>query len=651
MTTPGKWHSKRHYFGLHYDLHAGKQDTELGTRSSPGHLAANLKLSRPDFVQCDCKGHPGYTSWFSRSRHASVPQSLKKDALKQWRTATRELGIPLHCHYSGIWDNAAGALHPEWCVVDAKGKKPKDKADKKMCPLGSYQEELMLPQMRELVDRYQVDGFWVDGDIWAVEPCYCKKCLLAYRHHSGGKKAPRDEKDSDWPAWWNFTRENFEDYVTRYCEAMHKYKPELLICSAWLHTLQHPGEPRVPVDWISGDVQSVGGVRQEARFMSTRGKPWDLMLWTFYRHDEKQTWCDKPLAMLQQEAAVILAFGGNVQLYENTFIRDGRLIDWRQKRFRDLGRFINKRKPFCQATESLPQVAVLHSEHHLRQQNNGRNLLWTSNIDPVRGAVNAMLENHYGVDTLDEWALRPKLNDFAAIVAPEQHDMSDEMVKDLKEYVIKGGRLIVSGAQSFKRFGNSFLGCRPGSLVNDMTYYLPVADGVVPLKSKTWRLLKTTTAKALGDLGRNQIRTDTLPHPAAVINRIGKGQVLYLPADIYRDFLVNAYPMTRKLLGTWARKLIGPLAITVAAPTGIEVILRRRHKSTFIHLVNLCSGINKAVDEIPPLGPIKITLRQKSSPTLVAARTKKTECEWVHKNGRLVIAIPRVCIHEVIEII
>ena len=46
----------------------------------------------------------------------------------------------------------------------------------KMCPRSSYVDELMIPQLLELIDRYDVDGFWVDGDLWAVAPCYCDRC-------------------------------------------------------------------------------------------------------------------------------------------------------------------------------------------------------------------------------------------------------------------------------------------------------------------------------------------------------------------------------------------------------------------------------------------------------------------------------------------
>lgn len=122
MSDTGRWYGLRRYFGLHFDLHAMKSDTDLGTRCDRKTLIPMLKLMNPDFVQTDCKGHGGYTSWFSKVEHASVPPKLKKDALKQWREATRDLGLPLHCHYSGIWDRAAGAKHRSWCVQNSKGK-------------------------------------------------------------------------------------------------------------------------------------------------------------------------------------------------------------------------------------------------------------------------------------------------------------------------------------------------------------------------------------------------------------------------------------------------------------------------------------------------------------------------------------------------
>lgn len=668
----GAWHGNRFCFGLHYDLHARADDTSLGTRCSKGELVPMLEVMKPDFVQTDCKGHAGYTSWLSKSKHASVPKHLKRDALKQWRAATKELGLPLHCHYSGIWDKAAGEKNPDWSVIDEKGKvagapfgqNKGAPTGEKMCPLGPYLDELMIPQMKELIDQYEVDGFWIDGDLWAVEPCYCKRCRSAFKKKTSVSVPPKKKDDPNWPLWWNFTRENFESYVTKYCDAVHQHKPGVLVCSNWLQTFNHPGEPAVPTDWISGDNASVWGLdhsRCEARFLSTRRKPWDIMLWSFYfsrgmgKPDGPPT--AKQPQMLMQEAAVILSFGGHVQLYENPAgVRDGRLIEWRQKRMADVGRFVKKRRTLCQGTETLPQVAILHSEHHVRNTADGSNMMWGVDTGPVRAAVYSLLENHYGVDVLDEWALLPRLSEFPAVVAPERHEMSDEMVTALKAYVKNGGKLLVTGAQSLHKFGPGFLGVTRGKIQKDKAFHISAADGSVPLFSKEWRLVKTKGASTVKFLSK----TPFLNHreasfPAMTINRVGKGCVGFIPAAIFNDFELNRYPLTRAFIGEVAKKTFGKLSFQIDAPSCVDCSLRKKGNKTIVHLINRLSGIpntpgNGGIDEIPQIGPLTFHISLPNKPKTLKASFEKGDLKWSFSKGTVTVKLSSLHIHQAIVI-
>ncbi len=671
MTQQGQWHGDKYYFGLHYDLHGGEKDTKLGTRCSEAELVPMLQLMAPDFVQTDCKGHPGYASWFSQVENASVPPGMTHDALMQWRQATRKLGMPLHCHYSGIWDKAAGAKHPDWCVVTADGplagapfgQNTGAPTGEKMCPRSPYLDELMIPQLIELIDRYGVDGFWVDGDLWAVEPCYCGRCRTAWTAKTGLAEPPAKEDHPDWPRWWRFTRESFYAFVTRYCDAVHAHKPGVLVCSNWLQTFKNPGEPTIPTDWISGDnawVWGLDGSRCEARFLSTRGKPWDIMLWSFYcshgMGKPDSPWTVKPPEMLMQEAAVLLSFGGNVQVYEHPPVRDGRLIPWRQNRLAAVSAFVKARREVCQHTGTLPQVAVLHSEHHLFSDVRGKNLMWTVDATPVQGAVFALLENSYGVDIFDEWALLPRLTHFPVIVVPEQVRMSDDMVSALKAYTENGGNLLLTGSEMLDRFDETFLGFRTVEVQQEISYAIPAADGEVPLYSKTWRLGKATTAENLGNIGRGCLLEDRLlPHPHAVLNRVGKGQVLYVPAGLFSDFNHNRYPMTRKRVGELLQRLLTDPEIRVQAPVCVDVTLRRRESCTFIHLVNRGSGIpnlpgNGAIDEIPTVGPVTVALRTPNRPSDVRCELEDGQILWTWENGKLTVHLSAVRIHAAVRI-
>ncbi len=155
------WHDDV-FFGLHFDLHATEKDTELGRALTEEHLRSQLAKIRPDFVQCDGKGHPGYASYPTR---VGVPSpGIVKDQLRIWRDVTREMGIPLVVHFSGIWDAAALKDHPAWGRVDRPGG---ERSPKMVCPLSPYTDDYMIPQLLEIVDMYDVDGFWVDGENWA----------------------------------------------------------------------------------------------------------------------------------------------------------------------------------------------------------------------------------------------------------------------------------------------------------------------------------------------------------------------------------------------------------------------------------------------------------------------------------------------------
>ena len=671
MHAPRPWYGPNRYVGLHYDLHANAADTVLGTRAAPELLVPMLRLMGPDWVQTDCKGHAGYTSWFSRVPDASAPAALTHDALEQWRAATAAMGLPLHCHYSGLWDSAAGKRHAAWAVKGPDGKaagapfggRRGAATNDVMCPRGPYVEKLLIPQMKELVDRYGVDGFWVDGEIWAAKPCYCRRCKAAWTRETGRSEPPASPEEGGWAEWMAFTRRSFETYVTRYCEALHAHHPGVRVCSNWLQTFKDPGEPLIPTDWISGDNVWVFGLDQsrcEARFLSTRGKPWDIMLWGFYgshgNGNPRSPMTFKPPQMLMQEAAVLAVFGGNVQIYEHPPVRDGRLSPWRQKRLGEVVRFIRARRSVCQGSETVPQVAVLHSEHHLHATISGPNLLWNVDTTPVEGAVYSLLENHYGVDVMDEWALLPRLDEFPVVVVPEQHAMSDTMAAELLRYLRSGGRVLLTGSACFDRFGADVIGAISVATEADRSYAIAAADGDVPVYSGEWRILEPTGGKPLRTLGEGSfLEGCETGRPAAVLNRVGGGRLLYVPGALFADFHRNRYPLMRSLVGELVRALAGRLPLEVSAPVCIDVAFRRKGRRLVVHLVNRSSGIpnapnNGAIDEIPAVGPVTVSIALPEPPRRVERRLERGAVDWSFARGRVTVTIPSVHIHAAIAL-
>lgn len=257
----------------------------------------------------------------------------------------------------------------------------------------------------------------------------------------------------------------------------------------------------------------------------------------------------------------------------------------------------------------------------------------------------------FWVDVLDEWALLDTLNTFPLVVVPERHHLSEPMVEALKGYVAQGGVLLLTGAETFQRFGEQFIGASVREQLTDQTFYLPAADGMTPLYSPAWLLLEPTTAYAWHRLGHSTLTDDRLTdYPSAVIHAVDAGKVIYIPADFFAFFHRARYPMLRSFLKSLLHEALGPLAIRLHAPTGIDMVLRQKAGQHIIHLINLVSGLPNnphaaAIDEIPLIGPATIEIDLPTPPTSVILAFEDSPMTWDYSDGTIRIILERVHLH------
>src|SRR5665213_150257 len=82
------------FFGLHFDLHPTPADKALGRDVTDAMISRLLEAVRPDFVQYDSKGHPGYLGFPSKTG-MSAPH-IVNDSLAVWRRVTAQYGVALY---------------------------------------------------------------------------------------------------------------------------------------------------------------------------------------------------------------------------------------------------------------------------------------------------------------------------------------------------------------------------------------------------------------------------------------------------------------------------------------------------------------------------------------------------------------------------
>jgi len=664
------WYGEGVYFGYEYDMHANESDTDLGKYISVDYLVNQLKLAKVDLLQSDTKGHEGLVSWDSKTPAASVASGVVNEMIDYWVKAGNELGIPCQAHYSGIFDQAAGKKFPEWNAVDAEGQP----VEGKMCPRGPYVDELLIPQAKELIDRYGISALWVDGEIWAVTPCYCTICTEAYQLQYG-QEPPRSQDDPDWAQWIGFTREGFHEYVAHYATEIHKHSPETRVCSNWLHSFRDPGIPWVPTDYLSGD--NLGTLDQpnntcEARFLSTRERSWEIVVWGFY-YNEEAPWLMKSLDAMKQHTVSIIALGGSVNIYNQPKgHRDARIPDWQARRIGELSDFLKARKDVSWHSETIPNAVILHSEHDFHAQKTKN--IWEHETGHLDGAVQALLDNSIATDIMDEWALLKQIERFPLVVAPSQESMSPEAVETLKTYVRNGGKLLVTGPESFETFGADFLGVDSHGISDTHNYHLPAGEERFPLSSVghqgsawtevpvfPWREVTPTTARGIAAVTTTFFEEDATAYFGATINQVGEGAVAYIPCDIMTYYNNSRYTPVRQFIEDVIEALNPAFPVDVQAPVAIESILRTKCGNTYVHLINRASGLPiyenvRGSDDVPAVGPVSIRMELSERPASVKLLFESATIVWDYTEGVdgapgvLSVLVPSVQMHAALEI-
>jgi alpha-L-fucosidase len=657
------WHDTA-FLGLHYDLHARASDPGLNAKLTAEHLRAQLEKVKPDWVQCDAKGHPGYASYPTQLGNAAP--GLAQDALRIWRDVTRDLGIRLGVHYSGVWDTLAIARHPDWARVDEHGERDANST----CRLSGYERDLMVPQLLELVVDYGVDGFWVDGDNWAAKPCWCERCTTEFFRRTG-HGAPGAPGEPHWDAWLAFHRDLFEEYVTRYASAVHAANPACTVCSSWMYSVRQPDAVRAPVDYLSGDYDySWGSVRasSEARVLGAKGLSWDLMAWTFTKPGTMAPevpglpYTRKSALHLQQEVSEVLALGGAIMLYDQPR-RDGRIVGWQQDLLAEVGAYCRERQAVCFGTQSLSEAAVLHLPDPVYRHNDP---LFNNAPLPMEGALHALLETQISTDILTaDLALEDgRLEGYRLLVVPDVLTALDSaLLARLEGFAARGGVVLLSG-EALSVHHAAFVGAdaagdaygvpNPSSDPFWDAVFLRVDRRAVPVAGP-WRSVKAHANTAVWQtrLRGPEIALDDTQEPIVTARRVGLGTVVAAHGALFDNCVRGHYPDLRRWIGALIARANPGFALEVRAPARLEVVHRGRDGAQFVNFINRGAGealhpTRVIVEELPPVLDVRVRLRCGQPPTTVSLEPRGRALTWHFEDGVLEVAVPRVDIHEIL---
>jgi lysophospholipase L1-like esterase len=643
-TLPKRLRRAESFLGIHYDFHAGPDCNAIGKNTTREMIENIVNQVHPDYIQIDCKGHPGLSSY--PTKVGNQAPGFVGDSLRLWRQVTAEYGVALYMHYSGVWDSEAIRRHPGWGVVNAGGT-TNNRATSRF---SFYADRLLIPQLRELAGEYGVDGVWVDGDCWASVPDYSEPALQAFRQATGIESVPRKPGDAHWFEFLQFHRETFRNYLRHYIAEVKKTDPDFQLCSNWALTDHMPEPVSAPVDFLSGDYSpddSVNSARLSGRYLTRQGVPWDLMAWSFSRNKTQDGRNQKTAVQLQREAAVVLALGGGFQAYFKQK-RDGSVYEERVPVMAEVAKFCRARQAICHRATQVPQVAVLFSTAAHYRKSNG---LFARDLARINGALQALLEGQQSVEIQGEHHLRGRMAEYPLIVVPEWEYLEPQFKEELTAYVKGGGNLLLIGPRTAAMFQTELGVTLEGEPRPAANCRLAYSGELATVNGQMQPAKLGPKCKPFGQLPKTN-EADTSSLPAASISEYGRGKIAAIYFTFGQGYVNARTDLMRQFLNDLVRQLFPKPMVEVRGSPDVDVVVNRMAGKLAVNLVNTAGPHQREpiLDSIPPIGPLDVTIRQAARPTTIMLEPAGTALRFEYGDGEIHLIVPRVDIHEVIVV-
>lgn len=633
------------FFGVHFDFHAMEGQT-VPEIFRPDVVAEMLDRVRPDFVQCDTKGHPGLSSYPTKA--GTQAYAIQKDVLKMWRDLTEERGIALYGHHSGLFDMTVAKNHPDWAVMDENG----NVSTEAVSPFSPYADEVLIPQLLELALDYKLDGAWIDGECWCARVDYSPYAKAAYFRETG--KEPPVRGDADYEAYREFCRKGFLAYVRHYIAEVKKAAPMFQITSNWLFSSYMPEKPSVNVDFLSGDydpVNSVISARTNGRCSACYGMPWELISWgqnaipfSWETHNRNT----KELAQYCQEAAEIISLGGAYMFFNIMYGNGGYIQEWAIPVWEKVAAFVRERQTVCFHAKPLSELAVLYP---LERTSLDTDALYSTRYESfasVRAWINALQNTQRSCVVLPEYqAQEGALDQVRLLVVPNTGRLEPATIQRIAAYVKEGGSVLLD--QKACRYFMPYTGLEDAQAETRLVF-LDGGDALAALEVETAPYTAENAAVTGAYYDRNFY--DGNPHPAALCTPYGKGRFINLCFSFSTGYASNVSSAIEAFLNRQLAELNFAPTVQVENSPLVDMAVCRKDGKLLVNLIN-CGGSHalpyvRSYNYIPPLYNIGLKIHTEEAPQALYLEPGHTPLPFTYENKTVSVTVKELAIHSVV---
>ena len=663
------------YRQVHLDFHTSEYCTNVGSAFDADAFAKTLQAARVNSINLFAKCHHGYS--YYPTKVGTTHPHLKFDLLGAQIEALHKRDILCPIYYSILWDELAGRQHPEWIIVNKEGtlasRRPlSDAWGWTTLDVSSGYLEYVLAQVEELIALYPVDGFWFDI------------CFPMPNYSPWGKAqmlASGVNPESDAEAW-EFARRKQETFFATVTTFIHDRRPDATI---FYNGTMHRDMRRVQHFMTHLEVESLPTTGQwgylhypiMGRQARTYGKDFLGMNGRFH-----MSWGDfgglKTRDQLDYECGTIVAAGGKIcvgdQLNPNGVLDPAvyRLIGQSFARIEALEPWLQDATPAAELCILSTREAGSHDTDNAKHS------------PDAEGAAQMLIELGYQFDIVDEAA---DLGHYAAVLVPDGTALDDALLQRLRDYLVAGGRLVLSGAATLDPVTGAFqLETIPADYVGPAptrpSYIRPdsqmIARGTSELADdydyafygQAHVVRPHAGATTYGELRRalfNRNWDHFMGHQHAPVGdslhaplAVQLGHVLYFAAPLFSGYCAYDYWAYRAMAESILTGFLPPRLLEPQTPGWVEFSLHRqaageaRPTREIVHVV--CYHPRRTqqpivhVDQSALTAGLSFRLRSGRQPSRVYLAPNKELVDFVYEAGHVTVALPPIGIHTVVVV-
>ncbi|WP_256760979.1 family 10 glycosylhydrolase [Cohnella sp. WQ 127256] len=660
---------------VHIDFHMPEFPRESITNFNAQEFVSEFVRAKVNVIGVFTKCHFGNAFYDNTVGHKH--SGLKEDFFGEVLTEAKKHDIKVIAYYS-LGTDAHAVLHnPDWYQVDEKGQVRGSEGTvwELPCINSPYREELVIPQVKEITEKYEMDGYLFDIPYIHNHYCFCSYCKKKFQEEYGQALTP-ELLETNRELVIGFGIDSAARCMKEIYDVIKKIRPEVLVNCNGAWRMGEPASVNATSDYGLWESQpsatgSFLGHSIRARHIRTLDVPVQIMTVRF-----TEGWglmsC-KTSEQLKFEFSCIMANGGIINIGDQV-MPDGSLQSGVYDIIGEAFSFVEEREAFCIGAKSVRHTALI--------ADNSSNWYHDKDDSATFGAAKMLIEGHHQFDIYynDEF---PDLTGYKVVVLPENVKLSAQSIDRLDIFVREGGLLLAEGAATYSREAKDFkLAEILGLNYLERTPY-PFAyfteneelwNGIAKIPQLVeGEFIKTipTTAEALSYIhwpltvpAVNRAFRHPMP-PAGIVsdfhgisvNRHGKGIALYVAAPVFRTYWNNNHFWVRRMITNLLNKFDTDKYFEVEAPVHVEANLMEKDGKKYLHLINFqnihagekSSSFYDPIENITPVHNIEVHINDKQIQSVITRPdNEQLVIESTDKGIRF--TVPKVHIHTIIEL-